>query len=345
MLQSGGAEGPLLTSGEVNIKRRVFIALVGGASAAWPDAAGAQIPARLPRVGYLFSFVPAEGQHLWEACRQGMRELGYVEGQNVILEPRWADGHHDRLPSLVAELVDLKVDVIVAAATPASQAAQAATKTTPIVFVAVGEPVKAGLVKSFAQPGGNVTGLSLLTPEVSGKRLELLTTALGTLSRIAVIMNPTNPVSSFFLDETKLAASQLGISIDPLEASTPADVERAFTAAARMGAGAAIVFDDPVIWSFRREMVALAAAEKLPVMYGYRDFVQDGGLMSYGPSRPDQYRRTARYVDKLLKGANPADLPIEQPTKFDLVINLRASKALGLAIPPTLLARADELVE
>lgn len=166
------------------------------------------------------------------------------------------------------------------------------------MFVAVGDPVKVGLVKSFAQPGGNVTGLSLLTPELSGKRLELLTTCLGTLNRIAVIMNPRNAVSAVFLEETKLAAAQLGISIEGLEASTSAEVERALMAATRNGAGAAIVFDDPVLWSFRREMVALAAAEKLPVMYGYRDFVQDGGLMSYGPNRPDQYRGTARYVDK-----------------------------------------------
>jgi putative ABC transport system substrate-binding protein len=274
-----------------------------------------------------------------------MRELGYAEGQNVILEPRWADGHHDRLPSLVAELVDLRVDVIVTAATPASQAAQTATKTIPIVFVAVGEPVKAGLVKSFVQPGGNVTGLSLLTPELSGKRLELLTAALGTLTRVAVIMNPSNAVSAVFLNETKVAASKLGISIDPLEARTNADVERAVKAAAQTGAGAVIVFDDPVLWSFRREMVTVAAGEKLPVMYGYRDFVQDGGLMSYGPNRPDQYRRTGRYVDKILKGANPADLPVEQPTKFELVINLKTAKALNLTIPPTLLARADEVIE
>ena len=213
------------------------------------------------------------------------------------------------------------------------------------MFVAVGDPVKVGLVKSFAQPGGNVTGLSLLTPELSGKRLELLTTCLGTLNRIAVIMNPRNAVSAVFLEETKLAAAQLGISIEGLEASTSAEVERALMAATRNGAGAAIVFDDPVLWSFRREMVALAAAEKLPVMYGYRDFVQDGGLMSYGPNRPDQYRGTARYVDKILKGAKPADLPIEQPTKFDLVLNLQTAKALGLSIPPTLLARADEVIE
>ena len=241
------------------MRRRELLLLLGGLSA-WPAAARAQPLNKLPRVGYLFSFVATEGHHLWEACRQGMRELGYVEGQNVILEPRWADGHHDRLPGLVRELVNLKVDVIVAAATPASQAAQAATKTTPIVFVAVGEPVKAGLVKSFAQPGGNVTGLSLLTPELSGKRLELLTTGLGTLKRIAVIMNPSNAVSAVFLEETKLAAAQLGISIEGFEASTSAEVERAFMAATQRGANAAIVFDDPVLWSFRREMVALAAA-------------------------------------------------------------------------------------
>jgi putative tryptophan/tyrosine transport system substrate-binding protein len=327
------------------MRRREVIALLGGAAVAWPRAAGAQQTTRLPRVGYLFSFTPAEGQHLWEACRLGLRDLGYVEGGNIVLEPRWADGHHDRLPTLIAELVALKVDVIVAAATPASRAAKAATSTIPIVIVAVGEPVRAGLVASLARPGGNVTGLSLLTPELSGKRLELLKTALGTVSRVALLMNPENAVSAVFLEETRAAASQLGIAVRALEARNAGEIERAFQAAKAAQADALIVFDDPVLWSHRGRIVALAAALQIPAMYGYRDFVEEGGLMSYGPDRPDHYRRTAGYVDKILKGTNPGDLPIEQPTKFELVMNLKTASALGLTIPPTLLARADQVIE
>jgi putative tryptophan/tyrosine transport system substrate-binding protein len=326
------------------MRRRAFITLLGGA-AGWPIVARAQQTNRLPRVGYLFSFTPAEGQHLWQACRLGLRDLGYVEGGNIVLEPRWADGHHDRLPALIAELVALKVDVIVAAATPASRAAKAATSTIPIVIVAVGEPVRAGLVASLARPGGNVTGLSLLTPELSGKRLELLKTALGTVSRVALLMNPQNAVSAVFLEETQAAASQLGIAVRALEARNAGEIERAFQAAKAERADALIVFDDPVLWSHRGPIVALAAALQIPAMYGYRDFVGEGGLMSYGPDRPDHYRRTAGYVDKILKGTSPGDLPIEQPTKFELVINAKAARALGMDIPPTLLARADEVIE
>ena len=327
------------------MKRREFITLLGGAAAAWPLAAHAQQPARMPRVGFLFSFIPSEGRHLWEACRQGLRELGYVEGESIALEPRWADGRHERLPELVAELVRLRVDVIVAAATPASRAAKAATSTIPIVIVAVGEPVRAGLVASFARPGGNVTGLSLLTPELSGKRVELLMDALGKLSRMSVLMNPDNPVSTVFMEETQTAAREVGIELQRLEARNAEEIDRAFDAASRGRTGALIVFDDPTIWSHRKQIVAVAAARAIPAMYGYTDFVVDGGLMSYGPNRPDQYRRTAGYIDKILKGARAADLPVEQPTKFELVINLTTAKALGLELPPALLARADEVIE
>jgi putative ABC transport system substrate-binding protein len=310
-----------------------------------PLVAEAQQPAKIPRVGYVFSFIPSEGRHLWEACRQGLRELGYVEGQNIVLEPRWAEGQHERLPGLVADLVRLKVDVIVAAATPASRAAKAATSTIPIVIVAVGEPVRVGLIASFARPGGNVTGLSLLTAELSGKRLELLGEAARKVSRVAVLMNPDNPVSAVFLEETQVAAQRLGIQLQRLEARNPEEIERAFEAATVGRAGALIVFDDPAIWSYRARIVALAARRQIPVMYGLRDFVDDGGLMSYGPNRPDQYRRTATYVDKILKGAKPADLPVEQPTKFELVINLKTAKALRLTIPQSVLIRADEVIE
>jgi putative ABC transport system substrate-binding protein len=327
------------------VKRRQFIGLLGGAMISPPLSVFAQQPRKVPRIGYLFSFTPAEGTHLWEACRQGLRELGYVEGQNIILEPRWAEGQHQRLHTLAADLVRLEVDVIVAAATPASRAAKAATSAIPIVFVAVGEPLRAGLVASLARPGGNVTGLSLLTSELSGKRLQLLAAPLPKPLRVAALMNPDNPVSAIFWEETEVAARSIGVELQRLDARNPQEVERAFETAAGQGAGALIVFDDPVIWGHRAKVVALADKHRLPAMYGYRDFIDHGGLMSYGPDRPNQYRRTALFVDKILKGAKPADLPVEQPTKFQLVINLKAAKTLGLSVPSTLLAQADEVVE
>jgi len=262
-----------------------------------------------------------------------------------VLEPRWADGRHERLPELAAALVGLKVDVIVSAATPASRAAKAATSSIPIVIVAVGEPVKTGLIASLARPGGNVTGLSLLTAEVSGKRLELLAQVVRNMRRVAILMNPDNPVHTVFLEETRVAAKKLGVQLQSLEARNPREIEHVFGAGAGERAAGLIVFDDPVLWSHRKQVVALAAKRRRPVMYGQREFVDDGGLMSYGPDRVDHYRRTASYVDKILRGAKPADLPVEQPTKFELVINMKATKALGLTIPPSVLLQADQVVE
>jgi putative ABC transport system substrate-binding protein len=310
-----------------------------------PPAAGAQQPAKVPRVGYLFSFTAAEGRHLWEACRQGLRELGYVEGQNILLEPRWAEGRHERLPDLVADLVRLKVDVLVAAATPASLAAKAATSSIPVVLVAVADPVRSGLVASMARPGGNFTGLSLLTRELSGKRLELLKESVPKLSRVAALLNPDNHANAIVLEETQVAARQLGTQLHPLEVRDPGQLEAAFEAATRARAGALLVFDDPVLWSYRARIVALAAKRRLPAMYGYREFVDAGGLMSYGPNRPDHYRRTAFYVDKILKGAKPADLPVEQPMRFELAINLKTAKTLGLTIPRSVLTLADQVIQ
>ncbi len=327
------------------MERRAFVLTVGIGLLAAPLSLAAQQPQRVPRVGYLFSFTPAEGRHLWEACRQGLRELGYVEGQNIVLEPRWADGRHERLPELAADLVRLKVDVLVSAATPASQAAKAATSSIPIVIVAVGEPVKTGLVASLARPGGNVTGLSLLTTELSGKRLELLADIVRNIPRVAALMNPDNPITAVFLAETRDAARRLGVQLQPLQARNPGEIEQAFNTATMERAGALIVFDDPVIWSYRAQIVAHAAKRRLPVMYGFRDFVDEGGLMSYGPDRVNHYRRTAIYVDKILRGARPADLPVEQPTKFELIVNVTTAKALGLTIPPSLLLRVDQVIE
>ena len=319
--------------------------MVGMGLLAAPLRLAAQSARRVPHVGYLFSFTPAEGAHLWEACRQGLRELGYVEGQNIVLEPRWADGRYERLPELAAELVQLKVDVIVSAATPASRAAKAATTSIPIVIVAIGEPVKTGLIASLARPGGNITGVSLLTAELSGKRLEFLAQVVRRLPRVAALMNPNNAVHAVFLEETRVVAQGLGTQLQPLQARDPKEIEVGFSAAARERAAGLLVFDDPVLWSHRKQIVALAAQGRLPVVYGYREFVDDGGLMSYGPDRIDHYRRTAVYVDKILRGAKPADLPVEQPAKFELVINAKTAKVLGLTIPQSLLQRADQVIQ
>lgn len=300
---------------------------------------------RVPKVGYLFSFPRGEGEHLWQACRAGLREFGYVEGKNIVLEPRWADGDYKRLPALVKELLELKVDVLVTAATPPSRAAMAATKTTPIVFVAVGEPMAVGLVKNMAHPGGNITGLSLLTNELSGRRLKLLLDCVGKADTIAVVKNPANRVHETFLQQTRLAAETLGVRLVALDAGSPAEIERAFESAHAAKARCAIVFDDPVLWGHRKRFVELASHWKLPTMYGYREFVDDGGLISLGPDRIDHYRRTAIYVDRILRGAHPGSLPVEQPVKFQLVINAKSAKSLGLALPQAMLLAADEVIQ
>jgi putative ABC transport system substrate-binding protein len=327
------------------IERRTVVTALGMSLLAVPARVLAQQAPRVPRVGYLFSFAPSAGRQLWEACQQGLRDLGYADGRTVILEPRWADGHHERLPELAADLVRLKVDVIVSAATPASRAAKAATGSIPIVFVAVAEPMRAGLVASLARPGGNVTGVSLLTPELSGKRLQLLADVVRGVGRVAVLTNPDNLSHLVFLEETRTAAQAMRIEVQPLEARRLDEIEQALRPRAGRATTALIVFDDPVIWSHRKRIVALAAERRLAVMYGYRDFVDEGGLMSYGPDRPDLYRRTAAYVDKILKGAKPGELPVEQPTKFELVLNLKTARAQGLAIPPALRQRADHVIE
>jgi putative ABC transport system substrate-binding protein len=329
------------------IKRRVFVGGLGAAATApllRPFAARAQ-QSRAPRVGYLFSLTEAEGKHLWEACRQGLRERGYIEGKNIVVEVRWVEGRYDRLPEVLAELERHKVDVMVIAATPGNMAAKARSSAIPVVFVAVADPLKAGLIASFAHPGGRFTGLSLLTPELSGKRLELLMETVRDLARVAVLLNPGNLSNFAFLEETQAAARRLKIEIQPFEVRNNREIERAIDMAVAARANALIAFDDPVIHSDRARIVALAARHRLPAMYGTREFADEGGLMAYGPHRPDLYRRSAVYVDKILKGAKPADLPVEQPTRFELIVNLKAAKALGLDMPTTLLLRANEVIE
>ncbi len=310
-----------------------------------PLAAQAQAPGKVARVGYVFARVSSADQRLWDAARQGLRELGYVEGQNITLEVRWADGQSELLPEIVAEVVRSKVDVLVVATTPGALAAKNATRTIPIVFVSVGDPVGNGLVASLARPGANLTGLGLLNPEISGKRLELLKESLPSISRVAVLTNPGNPVHAVFWRETHTAAQTLGLQLQPIGVRSPEDFDEAFWAAARGRANALLAFDDALTAGYRARLVALAAKYRLPAMYGFREFPEAGGLLSYGPNLLDQYRRTATYVDRILRGTRPSDLPVEQPTKFELVINRRTAQGLGLVIPPSVLARADQVIE
>ncbi len=326
------------------MQRRGFIIGIAGLAAAWPLVARAQRP-NTARVGYLFSLTESEGKHLWEAARQGLRERGYAEGRNIVVEPRWAEGKYDRLPALVAELERLNLDVLVAAATPTNIAVKAGASKIPVVFVAVADPVRAGLIGSLARPGGRFTGLSLLTPETTGKRLELLKEVVPNIKKVAVLLNPGNLANIVFREETQAASRPLGLDLQLLEVRNPADVEKAFVAAVAGRANAMVVFDDPFIHSHRGRIISLAAEHRLPAICGTREYADEGGLMAYGPHRPDLYRRSAVFVDKILRGAKPADLPVEQPTKFELIINLKAAKALALEMPTTMLLRADEVIE
>jgi putative ABC transport system substrate-binding protein len=308
-----------------------------------PIAAEAQQTGKMPRIGYL-SIASAPDTH--EGFRQGLRELGYIEGQNITVEVRYAAGKADRLPELAAELVRLEVDVIVAVGTPDALVAKKATQTIPIITVASGDPVGSGLVASLARPGGNVTGLSSSPgPEMSSKQLELLKEAVPKLTHVVVLANPANPPTAALLREAERAARSLGVQLRIIEVRGPNDLDTAFSAIAQERASALLVIADPVVVNNRSRIVAFAASIRLPAMYPYRLFVGVGGLMSYGVNIPDLARRAATYADKILKGAKPGDLPVEQPTKFELVINTKTAKALGLTIPRSLLLRADEVIQ
>ena len=327
--------------------RRAFIGTVAGALLAAPLAAEAQPEPRNARIGYLATNL-ATTPHLQDAFRQGLRDLGYVEGRNLVIEYRSAEGKSDRLAVLAAELVALNIDVIVAPGTPQALAAKQATRTLPIVFATAADPVGSGLVTSLARPGGNVTGLSILAPALVGKRLELLTQALPGVSRVAVLWQPgghDERTDNDILKEAGVAARVLGVRLQFVEARGPADFDRAFSDMTRARAGALTVLTGIMFLNERRRLVDLTAKNRLPAVYGGRDFVDAGGLLSYGPNLDDLYRRAATYVDNILKGAKPGDLPVEQPTKFELVINLKTAKALGLTIPPSLLQRADQVIE
>jgi len=329
------------------MERRTFIAILTGGIVIAPLAAEAQQAAKIARIGYL-SPNGAAAPHLPEAFRQGLRDLGYVEGRNLVIEYRDAEGKFERLPALAAELVALKVDVIVAGPTPAALAAKQATRTIPIVFASGGDPVTDGLVTSLARPGGNVTGLSGLSPELVGKRLEHLKQAVPGVTRVAALWHPGavgERTEKDMLKGAEAAARALGVRLQFVEARGPEDFDRAFSDMTRARAGALTVLTSPMLFSERRRLVDLAAKHRLPAVYPWREGVDAGGLMSYGTNAADMYRRVATYVDKILKGAKPADLPVEQPTKFELVMNLKTAKALGLTIPQSLLGRADELIQ
>ena len=324
------------------MRRRDFIFLLAGATAAWPLALRAQQAGKIYTVGSLTAGAPIPGI---TTLGDTLRELGWIEGKNIAFERRYAENRLDRLPALAAELVDLKVDVIVAAGTLAPLAAKRATTTIPIVMTAAGDPVGSGLVPNLARPGGNVTGLSLMVPDLGGKRLELLKELLPRMSRVAVLWNAANPYPALVFKETERAAQTLGIAVQSLEVQEPNDFGHAFEAAERHQPDALIMVEDPLTIDFRKQIADFALTHRLPAMNGFRQFVDAGGLMAYGASLSDLLRRAAGYVDKILRGAKPSDLPVEQPTKFELIINLKTAKALGIENPPMLLARADELIE
>jgi ABC-type uncharacterized transport system substrate-binding protein len=311
---------------------------------ATPLAAGAEQVFRIGILGNV-PLTDPEGSRNWGAFIQGLRDLGYVEGRNITIEHRSSEGHYERLPELAAELARLQVDVIVVPASQNAFAAKQATRTIPIVMIGDPDPVGAGLVASLAQPGGNVTGLSMLSPEMVGKELELLKEIVPRVSRVAILVNPTNPTQPLWLEHAKVAARTLGVELQAQEARGPENFERAFAAMTRERAGALFVIADGMFLLNRTRIVGLAAKHRLPTMYALRGFVDAGGLVVYGASLTDNSRRAATYVDKILKGAKPADLPVEQPTKFELVINLKTAKALGLKIPESLLQRADQVIE
>jgi putative tryptophan/tyrosine transport system substrate-binding protein len=329
------------------MNRRRFLAGTGAVLLATPLAAEGQQARGYPRVGFLLAGSRSDPgvQHSFDVLRQALRELGYVEGQSIAFESRWAEGKYERLPDLATELVSLKVDVIVAVSTRAALAAKQATSTVPIVMTNVSDPVANGLVASLARPGGNITGLAIISPELVGKELEMLREVVPKVSRVAVLWNPANPGAVLQLRSAEVAARALGVRLQVLEAQGPGEIDRAFAAMRRERAGALLVVLDSVFLLERERIADLAAKNRLPAVYGLRYHAEAGGLMAYGANVLDLVRGGASYVDKILKGAKPADLPIEQPIKFELVINLKTAKALGLTIPPSLLGRADEVIQ
>jgi putative tryptophan/tyrosine transport system substrate-binding protein len=327
------------------MRRRQFIVLLGGTVAAWPLPLRAQQSAHVPRVGFMGNSTEALEANLVGPFRERLRELGYQEGRNIVIEYRWAEGKYERFPALIADLLAGKVDVIVTAGTPAAIAVKKATTTVPLVMVAVGDPVGTGLVPSLARPGGNLTGLSSIAPDLEGKRLELLREVVPRLTHVGVFFNPANLFHTVSMQNARTAAAALQIKLLPLRVRVSQDLDGAFATILKEKPDALLVLADRVYLHERKRMMDFAHQHRLPSSNAHKEMVEAGGLMSYGPSYEDMHRRAADYVDKILKGAKPGDLPIQQPTKFDLKVNLKTAEALGLELPPTLLARADEMIE
>jgi putative tryptophan/tyrosine transport system substrate-binding protein len=331
----------------IQLGRREFITLLGGATIAWPLPVHGQKSGRPVRVGVLSPFSPSFGPSpAYDAFSQTMRELGWIEGQNIAIEYRWAEGRADRLPALAAELIRLKPDLLLSAwGTPAALAAKNASSTTPIVFAGVGDAIGVGLVKSLSQPGANTTGSTFITEETIGKQLDLLQQTVPALARVGVLINPKNPVYGPVLKATQVPAQQMNLHLQVLEVENANDFEPGLDAASKGGIGGLIVLRDPVFIINTSRLVELASKYRLPTLYGLSHFAFAGGLMSYGPNLRDMYRHAAFVVDKILAGAQPSDVPVEQATRFELVINSKTAKALGLEVSPTLLVRADEVIE
>jgi len=326
--------------------RRIFIGAVAGTLLTLPLAATAQQAEKVPRIGFLSLNSAEELQPRLAALRQGLRERGWVEGQNIVIEVRFAEGEVDQLPALVGELIRLKVDIIVTSSSATTWAAKDATKSIPIVMAVSADALGEGLVTSLAHPGGNITGMTFLVgPEIAGKHLELLKKVAPAASRVAVLTNSTNRSHAALVRELKAAARAFGAQLQVLDAQSPDQLDSAFAAMTRERAAALLVLTDSMFVGQRRRVADLAAKSKLPAMYYQREFVDAGGLISYGASLSDMFRHAATHVDKILRGAKPGDIPVEQPTKFELVINLKTAKALGLTIPPALLLRADEVIQ
>ena len=332
----------------LDLRRRQFITLLSGAAAAWPLAARAQQTAStVRRIGLLLPgntrTTAVRGQ--LEAFRKGLKEYGWVEGQNIIVEYSFAEGREDALPAIAAELARLRLDVIVAESTPAIQAAKTVTQTVPIVMATSSDPIGTGLVANLNRPGGNITGLSLQAADLSGKRLQLLTEIVPRLARVAVLSNPLNPSIVRIVEQTKAAAQSLGVEIHVAEVQAPDKFGSAFVAITSAHAGALIVLPDPLLYGQHPRTVTFAAASHLPTLFPEKEVAEAGGLIAYGPSIPASFRRAAAYVDKILRGAKPGDLPVEQPTTFELVVNLQTARAIGVTIPTSILLRADEVIE
>jgi putative ABC transport system substrate-binding protein len=310
-----------------------------------PLVAEAQPAGKVARVGFMSAGFEGPNRIYVDAFRERLRELGYVEGRSIAFEYRWGEGKYERLPTLAAELVRMKVDVILAANAPAVEAAKKATGEIPIVVTVLLDPVAAGLVASLARPGGNITGLSMISPELVGKHLELLKEVIPKISRVAVLGNPANPGTAPQMREAKSAAHTLGLQLQIVEARDPSEIDRAIVAMTRERAEAVLVLVDAMLGNHRERIAALTARNRLPSVSGLRLHAEAGDLMAYGANRVDVYHRAAEYVDRILKGARPGDIPIEQPTKFELIVNLKTARALGLTIPPSLLLRADQVIQ